>query len=98
MVWFGAAPDCIDDFVLREHRRCRSAALTRRQGFEPWIQRGALDILPDVKCGGIGELVAVAWRAHDRGLRVIPHGWNTAAWLATDAAAAALPDVDRSST
>lgn len=104
VIWFEEAlrPDCIDDFVLlREHSPVPISGgevLTRRQAFEPWIQRGALDILqPDVtKCGGVSELMAVAWRAHDRGLRVIPHGWNTAVGLATDLQlAAALPDVDR---
>ncbi|WP_203568335.1 mandelate racemase/muconate lactonizing enzyme family protein [Aestuariimicrobium ganziense] len=104
ITWFEEAlrPDLIDDFVLlREHSPVPISGgevLTRRQSFEPWIQRGALDILqPDVtKCGGISEIRHIAWRAHDRGLKVIPHGWNTAVGLAADLQlAAALPDTDR---
>lgn len=104
VAWFEEAlrPDCLDDSVLLRQNSpipiSGGEVLTRRQSFDPWIQRGALDILqPDVtKCGGISELRKIAWRAHDRGLRVIPHGWNTAVGLAADLQlAAALPDTDR---
>lgn len=104
VVWFEEAlrPDLIDEFVLlREHSPVPISGgevLTRRQSFEAWIDRGALDIFqPDVtKCGGISELRKIAWRVHDRGLRLVPHGWNTAIGLAVDLQlAAGLPDVDR---
>jgi len=83
-------PDHIDDFVLlRQNSEVPIAGgevLTRRQSFEPWIRLGALDIVqPDVtKVGGISEFRRIAWMAQDRGLRVIPHGWNTAVGLAAD--------------
>lgn len=83
-------PDCIDDYVLLRQNAAIPIAggevLTRRQAFEPWIRSGALDILqPDVtKAGGISEFRRIAWMAEDRGLRVIPHGWNTAVGLAAD--------------
>ena len=60
--------------------------LTRRQSYEPWIRQGALDIVqPDAtKVGGISEYRRIGWMAEDRGLRVIPHGWNTAVGVAAD--------------
>lgn len=104
VAWFEEAlrPDCIDEFVLLRQGSTvpisGGEVLTRRQAFEPWIDRGALDIIqPDVtKCGGISEMRKIAWRAHDRGIKLIPHGWNTAIGLAVDLQlAAALSDVDR---
>lgn len=83
-------PDHIEDFVLlRQNAEVPIAGgevLTRRQSFEPWIRLSALDIVqPDVtKVGGISEFRRIAWMAEDRGLRVIPHGWNTAVGLAAD--------------
>lgn len=83
-------PDNLHDFaLLRQNVGVPIAGgevLTRRQAFEPWIQRGAFDIVqPDVtKAGGISEFRRIAWMAEDRGLRVIPHGWNTAVGLAAD--------------
>lgn len=83
-------PDAIDDY---RELRLRSPVpisggevLTRRQAFEPWLSRGALDIVqPDVtKCGGISEVRRIAWTARENGVRMIPHGWNTAVGLATD--------------
>lgn len=101
--WFEEplAPDAIDDYA-----RLRASSpvpisggevLTRRQSFLPWIERGALDIVqPDVtKVGGLSEERRIAWWAADHGVRMIPHGWNTALGLAADLQlAAALPDAE----
>jgi D-galactarolactone cycloisomerase len=83
-------PDNLDDYVLlRRHSPLPIAGgevLTRRQSFAPWLQAGAFDIVqPDVtKVGGISEERRIAWMAEDRGIRFIPHGWNTALGLASD--------------
>ncbi len=83
-------PDALDDYVaLRRSTPVAIAGgevLTRRQSFQPWLQRGAFDIVqPDVtKAGGISEVRRVAWMAESCGVRFIPHGWNTAAGLAAD--------------
>ncbi len=90
--WFEEAlnPDALEDFVrLREHSPVPISGgevLTRRQAFQPWIERGAFDIIqPDVtKVGGISEERRIAWAAEDHGIRFIPHGWNTAVGLAAD--------------
>jgi D-galactarolactone cycloisomerase len=90
--WFEEAlpPDNLRDYVLlRENAPLPISGgevLTRRQSFEPWIRQGAFDIVqPDVtKAGGLSEVRRVAWMAEDCGLRVIPHGWNTAVGLAAD--------------
>jgi D-galactarolactone cycloisomerase len=60
--------------------------LTRRQSFQPLVSAGAFDIVqPDVtKVGGISEFRRIANIAEDFGVRVIPHGWNTAVGLAVD--------------
>jgi D-galactarolactone cycloisomerase len=101
--WFEEAlkPDAIADYrELRLRAPVPISAgevLTRRQGFEPWITSGALDIIqPDVtKCGGISEFRRVAWMAEDHGVRTIPHGWNTAVGLAADLQlASAFADTD----
>ncbi len=92
VAWFEEAlqPDAIDDFIrLREHSPVKIAGgevLTRRQAFQPWIVRGALDIVqPDVtKVGGISEERRIAWLAQDHGIQFVPHGWNTAVGLAAD--------------
>ncbi|MCO6458314.1 MAG: mandelate racemase/muconate lactonizing enzyme family protein [Pirellulaceae bacterium] len=68
--------------------------LTRRQAFQPWIERRAVDILqPDcTKCGGLSEARRIAWMAHDHNIQFVSHGWNTAVGLAADLhLAAALP-------
>jgi len=68
--------------------------LTRRQAFQPWIDRRAVDIVqPDAtKCGGLTEAARIAWSAYDHGVLWVPHGWNTGVGLAADLAlAAALP-------
>jgi L-alanine-DL-glutamate epimerase-like enolase superfamily enzyme len=60
--------------------------LTRRQSFQPWIERRAVDILqPDcTKNGGLSESRRIAWAAFDHNIQVVPHGWNTAIGLAAD--------------
>lgn len=83
-------PDNLADFVLlREQSPVQIAGgevLTRRQSFTPWIQGHAFDIVqPDVtKVGGISEERRIAWAAEDKGIRFVPHGWNTALGLAAD--------------
>jgi D-galactarolactone cycloisomerase len=83
-------PDHLEDFVLLRQQAVipisGGEVLTRRQSFAPWIQAGALDIVqPDAtKVGGISEFRRISWMAEDRGLRVIPHGWNTAVGVAAD--------------
>jgi D-galactarolactone cycloisomerase len=83
-------PDNLQDYILLRQMSLIPIAggevLTRRQSFEQWIQCGALDIVqPDAtKVGGASEFRRIAWTAEDRGLRVIPHGWNTAVGLAVD--------------
>ncbi len=60
--------------------------LTRRQSFQPWIERRAVDILqPDcTKNGGLSESRRIAWAAYDHNIRLVPHGWNTVVGLAAD--------------
>ena len=101
--WFEEAlnPDALEDYVkLREHSPVPISGgevLTRRQAFQPWIERGAFDIIqPDVtKVGGISEERYIAWQAQEHGIRFIPHGWNTAVGLAADLhLASAFPGTD----
>jgi D-galactarolactone cycloisomerase len=101
--WFEEAlrPDALDDFIaLRRASKVHIAGgevLTRRQSFQPWIERGAFDIVqPDVtKVGGISEERRIAQLAWDHGVRFIPHGWNTAVGLAADLhLASAFPDTN----
>ena len=90
--WFEEAlsPDALQDYVkLREHSPVPIAGgevLTRRQAFQPWLDAGAFDIVqPDVtKVGGISEERRIGWLAQEKGVRFIPHGWNTALGLAAD--------------
>jgi D-galactarolactone cycloisomerase len=83
-------PDNLRDYILLRHRAPLPIAggevLTRRQSFQPWLTRGAFDIVqPDVtKVGGISEERKIAWLAEENGVRFIPHGWNTALGLAAD--------------
>lgn len=98
--WFEEAlpPDDIEGFI-----RLRNVSpvpitggevLTRRQSFQPWIERGALDIVqPDAtKCGGLTEARRIAWMAYDHNIQFVSHGWNTAIGLAADLhLAAAIP-------
>ena len=94
-------PDAIDDFChLRRTSPVPIAGgevLTRRQAFQPWLVRGAFDIVqPDVtKVGGISEQRRIAWLAHDFGVKYVGHGWNTALGVAADLQlASAFPDTD----
>lgn len=50
-------------------------------------------IQPDcTRCGGLSEARRIGWMAHDHGLMLAPHGWNTAVGLAADLhPVAALP-------
>jgi D-galactarolactone cycloisomerase len=90
--WFEEAlrPDDLEDFrELRKQSRVPVSGgevLTRRQSFTPFLTSGAFDIIqPDVtKVGGIGEFRKIATIAEEFGIRVIPHGWNTAIGLAVD--------------
>lgn len=90
--WFEEAlnPDALQDYAkLREHSPVPIAGgevLTRRQAFQPWLDAGAFDIVqPDVtKVGGISEERRIGWLAQEKGVRFIPHGWNTALGLAAD--------------
>ncbi|AZI58843.1 mandelate racemase/muconate lactonizing enzyme family protein [Nakamurella antarctica] len=103
VLWFEEAlqPDALEDFVaLRARSSIKISGgevLTRRQSFAPWIEAGAFDIIqPDVtKVGGLSEERRIGWAAEDRGIQMIPHGWNTAVGLAADLhLAAALPNTD----
>ena len=92
VAWFEEPlkPDDLDDFVaLRRAAPVPIAGgevLTRRQAFQPWLQAGAFDIVqPDVtKVGGLSEARRIGWLAEAHGVRLIPHGWNTAVGLAAD--------------
>jgi L-alanine-DL-glutamate epimerase-like enolase superfamily enzyme len=94
-------PDALADYVRLRRRAPLPIAggevLTRRQSFQPWLQGGAFDIVqPDVtKVGGISEERRIGWMAQENGIRMIPHGWNTAVGLAADLQlASALRDTD----
>ena len=103
VAWFEEAlsPDDLAGFTeLTKHSRVPisgAETLTRRQSFTPFIDARAFDIIqPDVtKVGGLDESLAVGRRAEEAGMRLIPHGWNTAVGLAADLhTAAALPRTD----
>lgn len=103
VAWFEEPlhPDAIEDYIaLRRAAPVPIAGgevLTRRQSFTPWLQRGAFDIVqPDAtKVGGLSEQRRIAWMARENGVRMIPHGWNTAVGLAADLqTAAAYAGVD----
>ena len=92
IVWFEEAlpPDDIDGFVELTRTSpvpiSGGEVLTRRQAFQPWLERHAVDIIqPDVtKCGGLSEFRRIAHMAEDHNVQVVPHGWNTAVGLAAD--------------
>lgn len=103
VAWFEEPlkPDALDDYVaLRASSPVPISGgevFTRRQSFVPWIEARAFDIVqPDVtKVGGLSEQRRIGWCAHDHGVRLIPHGWNTAIGLAADLQlASALPETD----
>ncbi len=100
IVWFEEAlpPDDIEGFI--ELRRAAplpistGEVLTRRQSFQPFLERHAVDIIqPDcTKCGGLTEMLRIGWAAYDHNVLLVPHGWNTALGLAADLhLTAALP-------
>jgi L-alanine-DL-glutamate epimerase-like enolase superfamily enzyme len=100
VTWFEEAlkPDDLDGFIeLRQGSPVKIATgevFTRRQTFQPYITRRALDIIqPDLtKCGGLSEGRRMAWMAYDHGVLLVPHGWNTAVGVAADLAlTAAMP-------
>ncbi len=90
--WFEEAlpPDSLADFVALRRGSpvpiSGGEVLTRRQTFAPFIEAGAFDIVqPDTtKGGGLSESRRIGWAAEDKGLRLIPHGWNTAVGLGAD--------------
>ncbi len=103
VAWFEEplVPDALEDHVaLRRNAPLPISGgevLTRRQSFEPYLRAGAFDIVqPDVtKVGGMSEERRIAWTAQENGVRMIPHGWNTAVGLAADLQlASALPSTD----
>lgn len=103
VTWFEEplVPDALHDFQeLRRNSPVPVAGgevLTRRQSFYPWLSGHAFDIVqPDVtKVGGISEMRKIGWLAAAHGIRLIPHGWNTAIGLAADLQlASALPDTN----
>lgn len=103
VAWFEEplSPDAIADYArLREHALppvSGGEVLTRRQAFDPWLAAGALDIVqPDAtKVGGLSEARRIGWAAEAHGVRLIPHGWNTAVGLAADLQlVSALPGSD----
>ncbi len=103
IVWFEEAlvPDDVDGYKqLRTTSPVLVATgevLTRRQAFQPLIDNRAVDIIqPDLtKCGGLSEGRRLAWMAADRGVLVVPHGWNTGVGVAADLALSAAMPVAR---
>ena len=100
VAWFEEPlqPDALQDFVTLRDRSpvpiAGGEVLTRRQSFSPWLTAGAFDIVqPDVtKVGGLSDQRRIGLQAEDLGVRLVPHGWNTAIGLAADLQlASALP-------
>jgi L-alanine-DL-glutamate epimerase-like enolase superfamily enzyme len=94
-------PDALDDFAELRRRApvpiAGGEVLTRRQAYLPFLRAGAFDIVqPDcTKVGGLSESRRVGWLAEEFGVRLIPHGWNTAVGLLADLhLASALPGTD----
>jgi L-alanine-DL-glutamate epimerase-like enolase superfamily enzyme len=103
VTWFEEPlqPDMLEDYVrLRQASTVPISGgevLTRRQTFRAWLEAGAFDIVqPDAtKVGGLSESRRIGWEAGEHGIRLIPHGWNTAVGVAADLQlASALPDTD----
>lgn len=90
--WFEEplAPDDLEGYArLTDASPVRIAhgeVLTRRQSFYPYFERRAMDIVqPDVsKVGGLSEARRIAWAAAEKGIDLVPHGFNTAIGVATD--------------
>ena len=103
VTWFEEPlrPDALQDYArLRAQSPVAISGgevLTRRQAFTPWLTAGALDIVqPDVtKCGGISTVRDIETIAREHGVKLVPHGWNTAVGLAVDLQlASAFADTD----
>jgi D-galactarolactone cycloisomerase len=103
IAWFEEAltPDSLADFAALRRQApvpiSGGEVLTRRQAFLPYLLAGAFDIVqPDTtKVGGLSESRHIGWMAEEHGIRLIPHGWNTAVGLAADLQlASALPGTD----
>ncbi len=98
IAWFEEAlpPDDLAGFVELTRSSpvpiSSGEVLTRRQSFQPWLERRAVDIIqPDVtKNGGLSEFRRIAYMAQDHNVQVVPHGWNTAVGLAADLQIAAF--------
>lgn len=100
IVWFEEPlpPDDIEGYIELTRSSpvpiAGGEVLTRRQSFQPWLERRAVDIIqPDAtKNGGISESRRIAWMAYDHNIQMVSHGWNTAIGLAADLQlAAAIP-------
>jgi D-galactarolactone cycloisomerase len=103
VAWFEEplAPDNLHDLaVLRTAAILPIAGgevLTRYESFVPFLDARCFDIVqPDAtKVGGLSVARRIGWMAQERGVRLIPHGWNTAVGLAADLQlASALPLTD----
>ena len=100
IVWFEEplAPDDLEGYIeltrVSPVPIAGGEVLTRRQAFQPWLQRRAVDFIqPDAtKNGGLTESRRIAWMAQDHHIHFVSHGWNTAIGVAADLQlAAALP-------
>jgi D-galactarolactone cycloisomerase len=103
ITWFEEAlkPDDVDGFAQLQATSpvliSTGEVLTRRQAFQPFLLKRAVDIIqPDLtKCGGLSEGRKLAWLAYDQGVLLVPHGWNTAVGVAADLALSAAMPVAR---
>jgi L-alanine-DL-glutamate epimerase-like enolase superfamily enzyme len=90
--WYEEAlvPDDLEGYArltdLSPVKIAHGEVLTRRESFVPYFDRRAMDIVqPDVaKVGGLSEMRRIAWMAEQRGIELVPHGWNTAVGVAAD--------------
>ncbi|WP_254507600.1 mandelate racemase/muconate lactonizing enzyme family protein [Anatilimnocola floriformis] len=103
ITWFEEAlkPDDVEGFAQLQATSpvliSTGEVLTRRQAFQPFLLKRAVDIIqPDLtKCGGLSEGRKLAWLAYDQGVLLVPHGWNTAVGVAADLALSAAMPVAR---
>jgi D-galactarolactone cycloisomerase len=103
ITWFEEAlpPDDIEGYIeltrVSPVPIATGEVLTRRQSFQPWLERKAVDIIqPDcTKNGGLSESRRIAWTAFDHNILMVPHGWNTAVGVAADLQLAAAQPVAR---
>jgi D-galactarolactone cycloisomerase len=101
ITWFEEAlpPDDIEGYIELTRSSpvpiSTGEVLTRRQSFQPWLERKAVDIIqPDcTKNGGISESRKIAWSAFDHNILMVSHGWNTALGVAADLQLAAAQPV-----